>query len=115
MSFFPQMNVYVPVRCVCQESCHVHNFILSCKREILFSFYILIIIHRFCSLINRGFYEHMQDGLTTVFFVTLSQLGAQPFDATGLLFGSQAAKEYVQGSQPEWLHMQVGGSFERAT
>ncbi|KAF3437122.1 hypothetical protein FNV43_RR19875 [Rhamnella rubrinervis] len=43
------------------------------------------------------------------------ELGAQPFDATGLLFGSQAAREYVQGSQPEWLHMQVGGSFERAT
>ena len=24
-------------------------------------------------------------------------------------------REYAQGSQPEWLHMQVGGSFERAT
>ncbi|XP_015882713.1 transcription factor bHLH79 isoform X2 [Ziziphus jujuba] len=42
-------------------------------------------------------------------------LGTQPFDATGLLFGSQAAREYAQGSQPEWLHMQVGGSYERAT
>ncbi|KAK9925885.1 hypothetical protein M0R45_023147 [Rubus argutus] len=37
------------------------------------------------------------------------------FDAAGLLFGSHAPREYAQGSQPEWLHMQVGGSFERTT
>ncbi|KAM1026076.1 hypothetical protein ACFX13_039759 [Malus domestica] len=42
-------------------------------------------------------------------------LGAQPFDAAGLLFGSHTPREYAQSSQPEWLHMQVGGSFERAT
>ncbi|XP_068305882.1 transcription factor bHLH79-like isoform X1 [Pyrus communis] len=42
-------------------------------------------------------------------------LGAQPFDAAGLLFGSHTPREYAQSSQPEWLHMQVGGSFERTT
>ncbi|KAB1216704.1 Transcription factor bHLH79 [Morella rubra] len=41
-------------------------------------------------------------------------LGAQPFDASGMMFGSQATREYAPSSQPEWLHMQVGGSFERA-
>ncbi|PRQ16059.1 putative transcription factor bHLH family [Rosa chinensis] len=35
------------------------------------------------------------------------------FDAATLLFGSHTAREYGQGSQAEWLHMQVGGSFER--
>ncbi|KAL5722460.1 hypothetical protein ACHQM5_005978 [Ranunculus cassubicifolius] len=41
--------------------------------------------------------------------------GAQPFDPAGMPFSSQATREYGQGSAPEWLHMQVGGSFERAT
>ncbi|KAF8390320.1 hypothetical protein HHK36_024845 [Tetracentron sinense] len=41
--------------------------------------------------------------------------GAQTFDTAGLAFGSQATREYGQGSPPEWLHMQVGGGFERAT
>jgi hypothetical protein len=31
-----------------------------------------------------------------------------------MIFGSQPTREYAQSSQPEWLHMQVGGSFERA-
>ncbi|XVF12027.1 hypothetical protein REPUB_Repub08aG0079300 [Reevesia pubescens] len=42
-------------------------------------------------------------------------LGSQPFDAAGILFGSQAAREYAQGSQPEWLQMHVGGNFESVT
>ncbi|KAM3751576.1 hypothetical protein ACB098_04G119700 [Castanea mollissima] len=42
-------------------------------------------------------------------------LGSQPFDASGMILGSQAMREYPQSSQLEWLHMQVGGSFERAT
>ncbi|XXG64205.1 hypothetical protein AAC387_Pa05g2214 [Persea americana] len=41
--------------------------------------------------------------------------GLQPFDTTGLAFTSQATREYGQDSPPEWLHMQVGGSFENAT
>ncbi|XP_076929021.1 transcription factor bHLH79-like isoform X2 [Bidens hawaiensis] len=43
------------------------------------------------------------------------ELGPLQFDATGLLFGSQAAREFGQESQPEWLHMQLGSTFERAT
>ncbi|XP_076924363.1 transcription factor bHLH79-like isoform X2 [Bidens hawaiensis] len=43
------------------------------------------------------------------------ELGPPQFDATGLLFGSQAAREFGQESQPEWLHMQLGSTFERAT
>ncbi|MDD0148699.1 hypothetical protein PSY31_23720, partial [Shigella flexneri] len=39
--------------------------------------------------------------------------GAQQFHAAALLFGPHTPREYVQGSQAEWLHMQVGGSFER--
>ncbi|PRQ28618.1 putative transcription factor bHLH family [Rosa chinensis] len=37
------------------------------------------------------------------------------FDAAALLFGPHTPREYVQGSQAEWLHMQVGGSFEMTT
>nr|WQQ41758.1 bHLH16 protein [Camellia japonica] len=44
-----------------------------------------------------------------------NKLGAATFDSTGMLFGSQATREYMQGSQPEWLHMQVGSSFDRET
>ncbi|XWS60647.1 hypothetical protein CRYUN_Cryun07bG0053600 [Craigia yunnanensis] len=42
-------------------------------------------------------------------------LGSQPFDGAGMIFGTQAAREYAQGSQPEWLQMHVGGNFERTT
>ncbi|KAA8542598.1 hypothetical protein F0562_023750 [Nyssa sinensis] len=42
-------------------------------------------------------------------------LGAPTFNAAGMVFSPPATREYAQGSQPEWLHMQVGASFERAT
>lgn len=42
-------------------------------------------------------------------------LGPPSFDPAGMIYGAQAAREYGQGSQPEWLHMQLGSSFERAT
>ncbi|KAK9119536.1 hypothetical protein Scep_017629 [Stephania cephalantha] len=42
------------------------------------------------------------------------EFGAQAFDAAGMAFNSQGAREYGQGSPHEWLHMQVGGNFERA-
>ncbi|CAN4086106.1 unnamed protein product [Withania somnifera] len=42
-------------------------------------------------------------------------LAPSAFDATGMIFGTQAPREYAQGAQSEWLHMQVGGSFDRAT
>lgn len=44
---------------------------------------------------------------------------SQPFDGTGMVFASQAARDYMQGSQaqaqPDWLHMQTGGGFKRET
>ncbi|XP_019243650.1 PREDICTED: transcription factor bHLH79-like isoform X2 [Nicotiana attenuata] len=42
-------------------------------------------------------------------------LAPSAFDATGMIFGAQAPREYAQGAQSEWLHMQVGSSFDRAT
>ncbi|CAI0549553.1 unnamed protein product [Linum tenue] len=45
----------------------------------------------------------------------LKDLCTHPFDAPGMMFGQQASREYVQGPQAEWLHMQVGGGFERSS
>ncbi|KAK9116963.1 hypothetical protein Sjap_015910 [Stephania japonica] len=42
------------------------------------------------------------------------EFGAHAFDAAGMAFNSQGVREYGQGSPHEWLHMQVGGNFERA-
>lgn len=39
--------------------------------------------------------------------------GQQTFDTAGMPFGSQATREYNRGTSPDWLHMQVGGGFER--
>ncbi|KAH7515838.1 transcription factor BHLH089 [Ziziphus jujuba] len=41
------------------------------------------------------------------------QFGQQTFDTSGMAFGPQ--REFSRGSSPEWLHMQVGGGFERTT
>ncbi|BAT74601.1 hypothetical protein VIGAN_01230400 [Vigna angularis var. angularis] len=41
--------------------------------------------------------------------------GQHAYDPAGMPFGSQAPREYSRGSSPEWLHMQVGGGFERTT
>ncbi|KAJ7943554.1 transcription factor bHLH79 [Quillaja saponaria] len=41
--------------------------------------------------------------------------GQQTFDTTSIGFGSQATRDYRRGSSPEWLHMQIGGGFERTT
>ncbi|XP_020231076.1 transcription factor BHLH089 isoform X1 [Cajanus cajan] len=43
------------------------------------------------------------------------EVGTQPFDLAGIIFGSQPARGYDQGSQPAWLHMQIDGGFEKAT
>lgn len=43
------------------------------------------------------------------------QLGLPTYDATGIMFESQPQREYAQGSESDWLHMQVGNSFNRAT
>ncbi|XP_057416774.1 transcription factor BHLH089-like isoform X2 [Lotus japonicus] len=42
-------------------------------------------------------------------------VGTQPFDLAGIIFGSQASRGYAQGSQPGWLHMQITGGFEKTT
>lgn len=44
-----------------------------------------------------------------------SQFGQQTFDTAAMAFGTQPPREYSRGSSPEWLHMQVGGSFERTS
>ncbi|GJT76839.1 putative reverse transcriptase domain-containing protein [Tanacetum coccineum] len=41
--------------------------------------------------------------------------GQQTFEMTGVPFGSQPPREFSRGSSPEWLHMQIGGNFERTT
>ncbi|XP_045789303.1 transcription factor BHLH094-like [Trifolium pratense] len=41
-------------------------------------------------------------------------VGAQPFDLSGIIFGPQANRGYSQGSQPGWLHMQITGGFNKA-
>ncbi|KAK6160087.1 hypothetical protein DH2020_003468 [Rehmannia glutinosa] len=42
-------------------------------------------------------------------------IAQQPFDAASIAFGSQSMREYGRGSSPEWLHMQIGGGFERTS
>ncbi|CAJ1975226.1 unnamed protein product [Sphenostylis stenocarpa] len=37
--------------------------------------------------------------------------GTQRFDIAGMVFGSQAARGYAQGSHLGWLHMQIGGGL----
>ncbi|XP_043687105.1 transcription factor BHLH089-like isoform X2 [Telopea speciosissima] len=41
--------------------------------------------------------------------------GGQSFGTTGMAFNSQETREFGQESPQEWLHMQVGSGFERAT
>ncbi|CAI0379539.1 unnamed protein product [Linum tenue] len=38
----------------------------------------------------------------------------QTYDASGIGYGSQTAREFSRGASPEWLHMQIGGGFERS-
>lgn len=38
----------------------------------------------------------------------------QAFDMAGVAFVSQAPRELGRGSSPEWLHMQIGGNFDRS-
>nr|WKV22685.1 bHLH17 [Bupleurum chinense] len=46
--------------------------------------------------------------------ISSKNLGLPTYDSTGIIFESQAPREYAQGSQPDWLHMQVGNSFNKA-
>lgn len=45
----------------------------------------------------------------------LFQFSSQRYDTTSSLAYSSQTWEYEQGSGTEWLHMQVGGAFERVT
>lgn len=66
------------------------------RQEIWWQNSFLFLISRFLLQINFSF-----------------QFGQQTYDATGMAFGSQATRDYSRGPSPEWLHMQVGGGFER--
>lgn len=48
-----------------------------------------------------------------VFFI--GQFSQQTFDPSNVGFGSQSTREYGRDSSPEWLHMQIGGGFERTS
>ncbi|KAL0421241.1 UNVERIFIED_CONTAM: Transcription factor [Sesamum latifolium] len=39
----------------------------------------------------------------------------QTFDASSMAFGPQSTREYGRSSSPDWLHMQIGGGFERTS
>ncbi|CAI9261328.1 unnamed protein product [Lactuca saligna] len=41
--------------------------------------------------------------------------GHQTYDMVSMPFVSQPTREFNRGSSPEWLHMQIGGNFERTT
>nr|QCY41191.1 basic helix-loop-helix transcription factor 1 [Eriobotrya japonica] len=41
--------------------------------------------------------------------------GQQTFDNAAMAFGTQPPREYSRGNSPKWLHMQVGGGFNRTT
>ncbi|KAG5056656.1 hypothetical protein JHK86_011652 [Glycine max] len=43
------------------------------------------------------------------------EVSVQVCTQAGIIFGSQPAKGYAQGSQMGWLHMQIAGGFEKAT
>ncbi|XP_014507075.1 transcription factor BHLH094 [Vigna radiata var. radiata] len=43
------------------------------------------------------------------------EVATQPFDLSGIIFGSQPARGFAQGSQAGWLHMQIAGGFEKVT
>ncbi|GLU12277.1 hypothetical protein SLE2022_289710 [Rubroshorea leprosula] len=76
------------------------NYIQSLQRQVEFLSMKLETVNSKMSINSiEGFYS--------------KDLSGQPIDATGLMFSAQAAREYAQGSLPEWLHMQMGGGFER--
>ncbi|KAK9090585.1 hypothetical protein Sjap_023762 [Stephania japonica] len=76
------------------------NYIQSLQRQVEFLSMKLEAVNSRTSLGVEGF--------------PLKDFGLQTFDSTSIEFGSQA-REFSQILPPEWLHMQVGGGFERAT
>ncbi|XP_065014962.1 transcription factor BHLH094-like isoform X1 [Musa acuminata AAA Group] len=52
---------------------------------------------------------------TTIEVFPSKDFSSQRYDTTSSLAYSSQTREYEQGSGTEWLHMQVGGAFERVT
>ncbi|XP_039130511.1 transcription factor BHLH089-like isoform X2 [Dioscorea cayenensis subsp. rotundata] len=74
--------------------------------------YIQALQHQFLSMKLEAVTSRVNSGMEGF---TLKDFGAQPFGtAPSLAFGSQA-REFEQEPTSEWLHMQVGGAFERVT
>ncbi|KAK9114018.1 hypothetical protein Syun_020815 [Stephania yunnanensis] len=76
------------------------NYIQSLERQVEFLSMKLEAVNSRTSLGVEGF--------------PLKDFGLQAFDSTSIGFGSQA-REFSQILPLEWLHMQVGGGFKRAT
>ncbi|KAK9277538.1 hypothetical protein L1049_007082 [Liquidambar formosana] len=75
------------------------NYIQSLQRQVEFLSMKLEVVNSKVSPIIEGYPS--------------KDFGQQTFDTASMEFGSQATREYGRSSSPEWLHMQVGGGFER--
>lgn len=51
----------------------------------------------------------------TIEGIPTKDFGQETFETNGMTFGSQGTREYAGGTSPDWLHMQIGGGFERTT
>ncbi|XP_010319491.1 transcription factor BHLH089-like isoform X2 [Solanum lycopersicum] len=51
----------------------------------------------------------------TIEGIPTKDFGQQTFETNAMAFGSQGTREYAGGTSPDWLHMQIGGGFERTT
>ncbi|XP_057493460.1 transcription factor BHLH089-like [Actinidia eriantha] len=78
------------------------NYIQSLQRQVEF-------LSMKLEAVNSKTNHPVREGFPSKDFVQ------QTFDTAGVAFGSQSARDYVRGSSPEWLHMQIGGSFKRTT
>ncbi|KAL5218591.1 hypothetical protein ABZP36_019275 [Zizania latifolia] len=79
------------------------NYIQALQRQV-----------EFLSMKLEAVNAHVNSGIEAF---TSKDFGAQVYNtAPGLTFDPQTPREYAQGSTPsEWLHMQIGGTYERVT
>ncbi|KAG8098627.1 hypothetical protein GUJ93_ZPchr0013g37646 [Zizania palustris] len=79
------------------------NYIQALQRQV-----------EFLSMKLEAVNAHVNNGIEAF---TSKDLSAQVYNtAPGLTFDPQTPREYAQGSTPsEWLHMQIGGTYERVT
>ncbi|KAK7291667.1 hypothetical protein RIF29_06991 [Crotalaria pallida] len=70
---------------------------------------------RFLSMKLEAVNSRLNMNPTTIECFHSKDVVSQPLDLAGMIFGSQAARGYAQGSHPSWLHMQIGGGFGRST